>query len=144
MKRILGDDWALPALDDLNRAFFTAGMLMLQQCKTCAHIQHPPEDVCEACQGFELGQFQSAGRGRVESVAVVHHPVHPALADQVPYAIVLVSVADAPGVLVAGNVAGTEPDAVRIGDEVRVVFETVTDPGSGEALAIPQWEIVPG
>ena len=144
MKRILGDRWVLPVLDDLNRAFFTAGVLTFQQCRTCAHIQHPPEDVCESCQSFELGHFESAGYGRIASVAVVHHPVHPALADQVPYAIVLVSVADAPGILVAGNVAGTAPDAVHIGDAVRVVFEVVTDPKTGDTLRIPQWEIVPG
>ena len=143
MKRILGDRWALPALDEANRAFFTAGVLTFQQCRSCAHVQHPPEDVCEVCQSFELGYFESGGRGRVESVVVVHYPVHPALADQVPYAIVLVSVADAPGILVAGNVAGTAPEAVRIGDEVQVVFEVVTDPKTGDQLRIPQWEIVP-
>jgi hypothetical protein len=142
MSRVLGDGWALPALDDHTRPFFTAGVLTLQQCRACAHVQHPPDDVCEACQAFDLGWFESAGRGRIESVAVVHHAVHPALKDQVPYAIVLVSVTDAPGVLVAGNVFGAAPDAIQIGDAVRVVFEHVTDPTSVETLRIPQWEIV--
>jgi uncharacterized OB-fold protein len=59
----------------------------------------------------------------------------------VPYAIVLVSVADAPGILVAGNVVGKDPDAVKIGDRVRVVFEEATDPRTGEDLKIPQWEV---
>jgi uncharacterized OB-fold protein len=142
VKRVLGDGWALPALDRLNRAFFTAGVLTLQQCARCKHVQHPPEDVCEACQGFELGSFASNGLGRVESVAVVTQAVHPVLAERVPYAIVLVSVADAPGILLAGNVVGAEPDAVRIGDRVRVVFEEARDPRSGDELRIPQWEIV--
>jgi uncharacterized OB-fold protein len=144
MKRVLGERWALPALDAHTRAFFTAGVLTLQQCRACKHIQHPPDDVCEACQGFELGGFASAGKGRIESVAVVTQAVHPLLADRVPYAIVLVSVEDAPGILIAGNVVGREPDAVRIGDPVRVVFERVTDPGTGEKLEIPQWEVVSG
>jgi uncharacterized protein len=142
MKRVLGDQWALPSLDTLNRDFFTAGVLTLQQCKQCKHIQHPPEDVCEVCQGFELGGFASAGDGRIESVAVVTQAVHPLLTDQVPYAIVLVSVADAPGILLAGNVVGKDPDDVRIGDRVRGVFEDATDARSGEHLKIPQWEIV--
>jgi uncharacterized OB-fold protein len=142
MSRVLGDDWALPALDDSNRAFFTAGVLTLQQCRACGHVQHPPEDVCEACQAFEFEAFVSEGEGRIESVVVVHHPVHPALGEQVPYAVVLVSLSDAPGILLAGNVVGTSPDEVAIGDRVRVVFERVTDPQSGEALQIPQWEIV--
>jgi uncharacterized OB-fold protein len=141
MKRILGDTWVLPSLDALNRDFFTAGVLTLQQCKHCKHIQHPPDEVCELCQGFELGGFASAGDGRIESVAVVTQAVHPMLADRVPYAIVLVSVADAPGILLAGNVVGKLPDDVRIGDRVRVVFEDATDPRSGELLKIPQWQI---
>ena len=142
MRRVLGEYWALPALDALNRAFFTAGVLTLQQCTACKHIQHPPEDVCESCQGFELAGFASAGKGRIESVAVVTQAVHPVLADRVPYAIVLVSVTDAPGILISGNAVGKEPDAIEIGDSVRVVFEEVKDPSSGEDLMIPQWEVV--
>ena len=141
MSRVLGDDWVIPALDDSNRAFFTSGFLALQQCARCAHVQHPPEDVCEACQGFELGVFESGGRGRVESVVVVQHPVNPGLADRVPYAVVLVSVDDAPGLMITGNVANRAPDEIAIGDEVRVVFENVEDPKSGETLRIPQWEV---
>ena len=144
MKRVLGDAWALPRLDAHNRAFFTAGVLTLQQCTTCRHVQHPPDDVCEACGGFDLGMFTSAGEGCIESVAVVTQAVHPALADRVPYAIVLVSVADAPGILITGNVVGTEPDAIRIGDPARVVFAEARDPRTGEELRIPQWEIVRG
>jgi uncharacterized protein len=142
MTRVLGEHWALPALDARNRDFFTAGVLTLQQCRHCQHVQHPPEDVCERCQSFELGGFASAGEGRVESVAVVTQAVHPLLADSVPYAIVLVSIADAPGILIAGNIVGTPPDAVRIGDRVRVVFEAATDPRSGAELKIPQWQVV--
>jgi hypothetical protein len=142
MRRVLGESWALPTLDALNREFFTAGVLTLQQCKACKHIQHPPEDVCEGCQSFELGGFVSDGKGRIESVAVVTQPVHPLLADRVPYAIALVSVADVPGILIVGNVVGKEPDAIKIGDPVRVVFEEARDPSTGEELRIPQWELV--
>lgn len=142
MTRVLGDGWPLPVLDAHNRAFFTAGVLTLQQCRRCAHVQHPPDDVCAACQSFELGPFASAGEGRVESVAVVEQAVHPRLADRVPYAIVVVSVADAPGILIAGNVAGSDPHAVRIGAAVRVVFARATDPQTGDQLAIPEWQLV--
>lgn len=141
MKRVLGEGWALPAPDELNLPFFTTGALMLQQCTRCANIQHPPEDVCISCQCLELQPFRSAGKGRIESVAIVRHAVHPLLKDQIPYAIVLVSVDDAPGLVITGNVAGTDPDAIRIGDQVSVVFEEVLDPQNGLLLKIPQWEI---
>lgn len=142
MRRVLGDRWPLPVIDDANRAFFTAGVLTLQRCRACGHVQHPPEEVCEACQETEFASFESTGRGRVESFSVVHYPVHPDLADQVPYVVVLVSVDDAPGLLITGNVAGASPEDVRIGEAVRVVFEEVIDPASGTPLRIPQWEIV--
>ena len=142
MKRVLGDNWALPTLDAHNRDFFTAGVLTLQQCARCSHVQHPPDDVCETCGSFEFGRFVSAGKGRIESVAVVTQAVHPLLADRVPYAIVLVSIADAPGILVAGNIVGKDAGAVAIGDHVRVVFEEARDPRTGEALRIPQWQVV--
>lgn len=142
MSRVLGDGWVLPALDEWNRAFFTAGVLSLQQCGACEHIQHPPEEVCERCRSFSFRTFESVGTGRVESVIVITHPVHPALAERVPYAVVLVSVDDAPDLLITGNVTNRGPDDVAIGDRARVVFETVEDTQAETTLRIPQWEIV--
>jgi hypothetical protein len=132
----------LPALDARNRAWFTAGRLELQCCSACEAVQFPPEDACRSCGSFELGARASAGSGRVESVAVVHHPVHPALRAHVPYAVALVALDDAPHVRLLGNVLNRAADRVAIGDRVRVVFEEVTDPESGERLRIPQWEAV--
>jgi len=142
--RLLGDDWLLPVLDAKNREWFTAGRLVLQACTACQVVQFPPEDACRHCGSFELGTRESAGRGYVESAVVVHHPVHPVLRDHVPYAVVVVSLEDAPGVRLVGNVLGRAPDAITIGDAVRVVFEEVRDPQTGDTLRIPQWEVVDG
>ena len=140
MTRYFGDDWLLPALDERNRAWFTSGELVLQACSRCAAVQFPPEDACRACGSFELGTRRSPGSGRVESVAVIHHAVHPLLRSHVPYAVALVSLDDAPHVRLLGNVLGRAHDQVAIGDRVRVVFEEVRDPDGGELLRIPQWE----
>ena len=143
MSRFFGDDWLLPALDGKNRDWFTSGELALQACKRCDAVQFPPEDVCRACGSLELGARPSAGRGVVVSVAVVHHAVHPLLRPHVPYAVALVALDDAPHVRLLGNVLNRPHDAVAIGDPVRVVFEALRDPESGETLRIPQWEAVP-
>ena len=140
MSRALGDDWLLPALDAKNRAWFSSGELALQACTRCAAVQFPPEDACRSCGSFALGTRKSAGRGLVESVAVVHHAVHPLLRLRVPYAVVLVALDDAPHVRLLGNVLNRAHDQVAIGQRVRVVFEEVKDPESGERLLIPQWE----
>ena len=142
MPRALGDDWLLPALDAKNQAWFGSGTLALQVCTRCQVVQFPPEDACRGCGSFELGTRVSAGRGRVESLAVVHHAVHPLLRPHVPYLVVLVALDDAPHVRLLGNVLNRAYDQVAIGERVRVVFEEVTDPESGERLRIPQWEVV--
>ncbi len=141
MKRMLGDDWLLPALDAHNRAFFTSAKLMLQACRACRAVQHPPEDLCRACGSHDVAPRASRGKGRVESAVVVHHAVHPLLKAKLPYNVVLVSIDDAPGVSLLGNVSNRAPGEVAIGDRVRVVFEEVKDPESGEKLRIPQWEV---
>ena len=140
MARTFGDASLLCDPDGSNREWFTAGRLRVQCCDACGAHQHPPEEVCGSCQGTALS-FRDAGTtGRVESVAVVHHPVHPGLADHVPYAVVVVSLDGAPGAHAIGNVLGCDPSEVRIGQAVRAVFETVEDAEADETLRIPQWE----
>ena len=142
MTRYLGDDWMLPGTDALTKRFFTAGRLVFQECAKCGFVQHPPSDVCGACQAFEFTERASAGSGRIESLTVAHYAVHPALKGRVPYAVVLVSLEDVPEVRVIGNVLNRAPGDLRVGQRVRVCFEEAKDPQSGELLRIPQWEAV--
>ena len=141
MSRYLGESWMLPGTDALTKRFFSAGVLVFQQCAHCGHVQHPPTDVCGACQSFEFTERQSAGNGRIESRMVAHYAVHPALKDRVPYVVVLVSLDDVPGVRVIGNVVNCAPHDVAVGQRVRVCFEEAKDPQTGEVLRIPQWEL---
>jgi uncharacterized OB-fold protein len=143
MPRYLGDDWMLPGTDALTKRFFTAGKLVFQECAKCAHVQHPPTDVCSACQNFTFVERESAGVGRIASAIVAHYAVHPALEARSPYNVVLVSLDDLPGVRVIGNVVNREPRDVTIGTRVRVCFEEAKDPQTGEMLRIPQWEVTP-
>ena len=142
MTRYLGDNWLVPYIDASNESWFTAGKITAQACDDCGAFQHPPEDICGSCQGTNLSFKDCNGKGTVESVAVVHHPAHPGLADYCPYAIVVVSIDGAAGVNVVGNLLNCEPRAIVIGQRVRAVFEDVKDPDNGASLRIPQWEVV--
>lgn len=141
MTRYLGDDFLLPSLTPNNTPFFTAGRIQIQFCEQCNHAQHPPDDLCYACQGTDLAFRSMPGTGRVESAVLVHHPIHPALKAHVPYVVAVVSVDGAPGCHVTGNVVGCPPETVKIGAPVRAVYEEATDPASGQKLLIPQWEL---
>ena len=144
MDRYLGDDFILPNLTPNNTPYFTAGTIQIQLCDDCGHTQHPPDDLCYACQGANLSFKTCEGTGTVESCALVHHPLHPALKDKIPYVIAIISVDDAPGCNVQGNVVNCPAESVAIGQRVRAVFEDATDPTTGTALKIPQWEPIDG
>ena len=142
MTRFLGDSVPIPALDPLNREWFTRGVITIQRCDDCEALQHPADEICGSCQGSNMGWRECSGEGRIESVAVVHQAVHPGFKDSVPYAIVVVSLADAPSVSAVGNVVDRDSSEVAIGQSVRAIFEEVPAAENRERLLIPNWEVV--
>jgi uncharacterized OB-fold protein len=142
MTRYLGDKAPIPALDDFNHEWFTRGVITIQRCEDCRVFQHPADEMCGACQSFNLGWHECSGDGRIESIAVVHQAVHPGFKDAVPYNIVVVSLADVPSVSAIGNVVNRNSDEIEIGQTVRVIFEDVPATDKHERLLIPNWEVV--
>jgi hypothetical protein len=135
---VLPDDWTLPALSPHNRAWFTSGTLAVQRCASCETLQHPPEEVCHVCLGTTFDTVALAPRGTVHSYTVVHHATNPALAASVPYAVVLVSLDDAPHLRVVGNMPGTPCEDVKIGTPVSAFWEERVD-GNGAPIRLVQW-----
>ncbi|MBT8138156.1 MAG: OB-fold domain-containing protein [Gammaproteobacteria bacterium] len=142
MKRILGENAPLPQLDPLNYDYFTHGAVMIQRCKDCLTFQHPPEEVCNQCQSFNLEAHECAGTGRIESKTTVHKSVHPGLMNAIPYAVAVISLDDAKNVNVIGNIRDCAPADVEIGQRVKAVFEEVPAGKNNEAMLIPQWSLV--
>jgi uncharacterized OB-fold protein len=142
MARFMPDTWAIPALNDVNRPFFTTGRLVVQQCTNCGTVQHPPEELCHRCHSMDLGPKETNGRGTIYSYMVVHHPTSPAMQDMVPYGIVLVSVDEHPHVRVIGNVVNRLHSEVAIGQKVEAVFEEIVDAETGDRILMPQWQVV--
>jgi hypothetical protein len=79
--------------------------------------------MCPSCQATETDWQEASGRGTVYSWVVAAHPVHPTLADQVPYVVGLVELEE--GVRVVANVTGCEPEEVAAGMPVELYFEDV-------------------
>jgi uncharacterized protein len=135
---VLPRDWALPAIDRTNRAWFTSGALALQQCAVCNALQHPPEEICHVCGSMQFVTRTVAPTGTVYSYTIVHHAAHPALEASVPYAVVLVAIDDVPEVRVVGNLLDVGMSEVVIGLPVEAVWEErPTDDNA--AVLLPQW-----
>lgn len=130
-------DWGLPELTPVNQAWFTSGALAIQRCSSCSTLQHPPEEICHACGAMDFGVEVLAPRGTVHSFTVVRYPANPALADAVPYTVVLVSLDDAPHLRVVGNIEGD----VQIGMPVVPYWEDRTA-ADGTVIRLPSWRCV--
>lgn len=130
-----------PVVDDDGAPFWeyaARGELRVQTCADCAEPRFPPRPCCPHCQSFASEWRAVSGRGRVWSYVVPHPPLLPDYAEQAPYNVIVVELADAPRIRLVGNlVTGPDaplnslsPDRIRIGARVQVVFSS-----SG----LPQW-----
>lgn len=118
----------VPAVTPELRPFFEAARrreLVVQRCRGCGALRFPPREVCSGCLGCESEWVPVSGRGEVFSFNVMHQVYHPGFADAVPYAVVVVRLAEGPKL--TSNLVGVAPHDIRIGMPVRVVFEDLTD-----------------
>jgi uncharacterized OB-fold protein len=125
----------VPGMTDLTRPYWEAaraGRLVVQRCGTCGAIRHPPLPSCPGCHGTAFGWREVSGGGSVYACTVVRHATHVALADQVPYVIAIVELAEGPRLVTA--VTGCPPEDVSVGMPVRVRFRRVT-----EEIALPEF-----
>jgi len=108
-----------PAVNRDNAFWFDAARvhrLVIQRCTSCGELRHPPAPCCPSCRSFAWDTVESTGRGVVHSFVVNHHPRTPGF--EYPHVVVLVELAE--GVRLVANVAGAQPDEVRIGQAVEL------------------------
>lgn len=130
-------DKRLPRPTPLTQPWWDAcrdGRLLIQRCEDCGHFQFYPRCFCTACQGTSLDWAPTQGRGRIRSFTVIRHPVSRAYADEVPYVIALIELAEGPTLMSA--LLGCDVDAVAIGQDVEVAFEQWT-----EAITVPKFRL---
>lgn len=113
----------LPTLDEPSAFFWTSGAdgrLRFLRCVACSYLIHPPASYCPSCQGRETAPTEVSGRGTVHSFTV-NHQAWDGVGDV--YVIALVAIDEQPDVRVTTNIVGIDPDDVRTGMRVEVVFE---------------------
>lgn len=113
----------LPRLMPDNAFFWTSGAdgcLRFLRCTTCGYFVHPPSDWCPRCVTRTTTPVPVSGRGTLHSFTVNYQPWIP---DSPPYVIGLVEIVEQPDVRLTTNIVGCDPEAVRIGMKLEVVFE---------------------
>ena len=118
----------IPAITAEMRPFYDAarrGELVVQRCRGCGALRFPARALCSDCLAVDAEWAPVTGRGEVYSFNVMHQIYHPGFAAEVPYAVVLVKLAEGPKLI--SNLVGIAPADIRIGMSVRVVFEPLND-----------------
>lgn len=118
----------LPVVNAESRPFWEgckAHKLVLQHCGDCGAWVYYPRALCTACHSERLAWEAASGEGTIYSFTVCHRPAGPAFKADAPYVVALIDLAEGPRLL--SNIVTDDPDAVRIGQAVRVTFEDVTD-----------------
>jgi uncharacterized OB-fold protein len=84
--------------------------------------------VCPRCQSTDRQWSEAPALGRVFSFTWAYTAAHPGISDAaLPYNIAVIEFPDLPGVRLISNVVDATPDELAIDDEVRLIWEQVSD-----------------
>lgn len=126
-----------PGISDDTRFFWDGareGKLLIQRCKGCNTLRHPPGPVCPHCHSFEWDTVEASGLGTVYSFVVMHYPEVPPF--EYPNPVGLIELDE--GTRLIAQIVGAKPGDIQIGQRVKVEFNTFND---GE-LVLPQFRPV--
>lgn len=131
-----------PYADQMTQWFWDSalkGKLSTSKCTNCGTCLLPPQPRCFVCQHAEFKWTELPGTGAIYTFTVVRHPLRPNLQAAVPYvsAVIELDGTQGAGSRILANVINCDPESVRIGDKVKVLFDKVS-----ETLAVPRFEPV--
>jgi len=101
------------------------GVLLLQHCTDCRHVQFYQQRICRQCGSGNLDHRPASGRGTVHSFSVVHRAPGPAFKHETPYAVLLVELEEGPRMI--SSLVDAEPTALQFDMPVELVCAPVTE-----------------
>jgi hypothetical protein len=99
--------------------------LLLQKCDHCSSYRYPPRSICPNCFSVETTWDKVSGKGEVYTYTIARVPLNPAWEPDIPYTLAVVLLDE--GVKMVTNIVDCQPEDVKIGMKVEVVFDDVTE-----------------
>jgi hypothetical protein len=131
----------VPVADEISAPFWEAAarhVLVLAQCAACGTFTHPPDAVCRECgraePGFDFAEV--VGVGVVRSWTVMRQSFLPGFDDDIPFVLVDVELAAAPGIRLIGRLLDGPAAPLQTGAPVALAFEDV-----GGGYSVPAFEL---
>ncbi|MBU8906237.1 Zn-ribbon domain-containing OB-fold protein [Desertibacillus haloalkaliphilus] len=109
--------------------------LLIQQCSDCGAYQFYPRMLCTDCMSRNVEWVNASGTGKISSFTIVRRAPNKAYAADVPYVLALIKLDEGPTMM--SNVIECEPEKVKIGMKVEVVFDDWT-----EEISIPKFRLL--
>jgi uncharacterized protein len=118
--------------DPTTQPFWDAALedrLVAPRCTACGTFRLPPSAYCFNCQTRDVEWVELPGTGTIYTFTIIRHPLHPDLAAACPYVsgVVELDGTQGAGARMLVNIIDCEPDAVRCGDRVEIVWDHVND-----------------
>ena len=119
----------LPEIDADNEDFWKGARehrFLLYQCQNCKTYYYPAI-ACTNCEELAppMKWVESSGRGKLFTWIIMHRKYHDGFAEDVPYNVALVELAEGPYFLT--NIVECENDRLKQGMGLDVTFEDVTE-----------------
>ena len=129
----------LPVIQPWTEEFWTAAKehkLLVQRCEECDINIFYPRKFCPECWSADLSWKEASGKATIYSFTVTYTGVESHFAPDLPYMLAWVDLEEE-GVRMLTNIVGCDPEDVKIGMDVEVVFEDVT-----EEISLPKFRPV--
>lgn len=97
--------------------------VLIQRCKSCQTLRHPPRPMCGECQSLEWDSIESTLEGEILSYTEMHYPKFPGY--QYPLICAVIELTE--GTRLVSNIIGCEPEDVKIGMKVSGKVEQVDE-----------------
>lgn len=95
------------------------GKLLIQRCKGCQTLRHPPRPMCPRCNALTWDTIEASGKGEVYSFVLPRHPRWPWFDET--YVVALVQLEE--GVRIVSNLNDVDAAEVTIGMPVEAYVE---------------------
>jgi uncharacterized OB-fold protein len=118
----------IPTIDDETRPFWEAareGRFLIARCGDCGRPHHYPRPFCPFCWSEEVNWEDASGRATLYTYSTVFVNDRPPFNDRLPYVAAVVDLEEGPRVMT--NLVGCDPADLRIGQEVVVAYQELTD-----------------
>ena len=126
----------LPTIDPGTAPYWRGlneGRLLLRSCRACGQPHFYPREICPHCYADDLDWVEASGRAEIYSYTVAHRPAGPAFADDAPYVVAIVTLAEGPRMM---TWIVNDPAEVAIGKAVRLTLRKVAD-----EVTLPMFEL---